>query len=208
MRVTASATSAPGRKKRVTSSVESTKAKARTPVKCSRSAWVSISVKWLKPATEPLTSQSTTSSGLCTLRGRWWVTTGTPPVPSEARTVLRKSSRPWRPIFRRADRRTASRRASGATVRRSSARSVDWARRKSIWSASGRTAFFATRSRPFSFAVRRRTSVSTAFLNASTRSRTVWRATCSLRPPRSPSASRPASSWVTSVSGESARMTR
>src|SRR3954452_6990405 len=101
MRVTASATSAPGRKNRVTSSVESTKAKARTPVKCSRSAWVSISVKWLKPATEPDTSQSTTSSGLCTLRGRWWVTTGTPPVASEARTVLRKSSRPSRPRLRR-----------------------------------------------------------------------------------------------------------
>ena len=54
----------------MTSSVVSTNAKARTPVKCSRSAWVSISVKWLNPATEPLTSQSTTSSGLCTLRGR------------------------------------------------------------------------------------------------------------------------------------------
>src|SRR5215207_4664929 len=113
MRDTASTTSAPGRKKRVTSSVVSTKANARTPVKCSRSAWVSISVKWLNPATEPLTSHSTTSSGLCTARGRWWVTSGMPPVASEARTVRRKSSRPSRPSRRRADSLAAGRRRDG-----------------------------------------------------------------------------------------------
>ena len=60
-----------------------------------------------------------------------------PPVPSEARTVLRKSSSPSRPRRRRADSRTASRRASGATARRSSARSADCARRKSTWSTRG-----------------------------------------------------------------------
>src|SRR3954454_19735715 len=113
----ASTTSAPGRKKRVTSSVVSTNANARTPVKCSRRAWVSISVKWLKPATEPLTSHSTTSSGLCTLRGRWWVTTGTPPVPSEVRTVLRKDSRPSRARRRRAESPPASPPSQGAAGR-------------------------------------------------------------------------------------------
>ena len=69
-------------------------------------------------------------------------------------------------------------------------------------------AFFATLSRPFSAAVRRRTSASIAARNAASRSRTVCRATCSASPPRSPSASSPASSWETRVSGDSARSTR
>jgi hypothetical protein len=60
---------------------------------------------------------------LCTRRGRWWVSTGTPPVPSEARTVRRTSSRPSRPSRRRAASLDASRRASGCTVRRIAASS-------------------------------------------------------------------------------------
>ena len=71
-----------------------------------------------------------------------------------------------------------------------------------------RTAFFATLSRPFSAAVRRRTSASIAARNAASRSFTVCRATCSASPPRSPSTSNPASSWETRVSGDSARSTR
>lgn len=66
-------------------------ANVRTFENCSRSAWVSINVKCANDDTDPLTSQSTTSSGLC---GRCLVTSGTPPVASDARTVRRKSSRP------------------------------------------------------------------------------------------------------------------
>ena len=86
---------------------------ARTFWNWSRSAKTSSSVNCAKFATEPLTSQSTTSSLRCGRLGRWWVVSGTPPVEIDARTVRRKSSGPRRLAWCSWVRRVASRRASG-----------------------------------------------------------------------------------------------
>ena len=70
------------------------KAKTRTRENCWRSACTSSSVKWLKPATEPDTSHSTTNSGRA---GRGFFSTrsmGTPPVDIDLRSVLRRSIAP------------------------------------------------------------------------------------------------------------------
>ena len=77
-------------------------------------AALQIGVNLANDATDPLTSQSTTSSVRCGRLGRWWVVIGTPPVEMEARTVRRKSSGPrrrweWCSWLSR----VASRRASG-----------------------------------------------------------------------------------------------
>jgi hypothetical protein len=79
----------------------------------SRSANTNSSVNCAKFATEPLTSQSTTSSVRWGRFGLWWVTRGTPPVEMEARTVRRKSSGPRRRAWCSWVSRVASRRASG-----------------------------------------------------------------------------------------------
>ena len=55
----------PCSKNRVTSSHVSMNANTRTLANCSRSANANSTVKCAKAATEPLTSHSTTSSGLC-----------------------------------------------------------------------------------------------------------------------------------------------
>ena len=86
--------SAPGVNRSVTSWISSTKVNARTRLNCSRSAKTSISVKLAKFATEPLTSQSTTRSLRPGRLGLWCVSSGTPPLDIEARTVRRKSSGP------------------------------------------------------------------------------------------------------------------
>ena len=144
-------------------------------------------MKWANDATEPETSQRTTSSGLCGLCGRWWVTIGTPPVASDARTVRRKSSRPARPRRRRAvepGREPPGQRV--APCARSSTMSSRVARRKSTCSASGLhrgpgDLLDALAPRPAAGGPRCSTSSSNRFI----RSVMVCRATFSASPPRS-----------------------
>ena len=93
-------------------------AKTRTRENCWRNACTSSRVKWLNPATEPDTSQSTTSSGRAGRGLRSTRSIGTPPVDIDFRSVLRKSIAPARDRRRRAASRVARVRASGATTRR------------------------------------------------------------------------------------------
>ena len=72
-------------------------------------------MKWLKPATEPDTSHSTTSSGRAGCGFFSTTSIGTPPVDIDLRSVLRRSISPARDRRRRAASRVASVRASGAT---------------------------------------------------------------------------------------------
>ncbi|SLH05987.1 Uncharacterised protein [Mycobacteroides abscessus subsp. abscessus] len=135
MRVIASSSWVCGSKKRVTSSVLSTKAKIRTRENCSRSALTSSRVKLLNPATEPETSHSSTSSGRPGRGLRFTRSIGTPPVDMDLRNVFRRSISPRRCFLRRAANREASTRARRWVPRRSSASSRSEARRKSTSSA-------------------------------------------------------------------------
>ena len=105
-------------------------------------------------------------------------------MPSEARTVRRKSSSPARPSRRGRPAGYASRRASGCTGRRSSARSSRCAAQEVDLVGQRRHGGARDRPGPFSSATRRRTSASTAARRPRSAPRAVCRATCSASPPR------------------------
>ena len=169
-----SARSAPGVNRSVTSTHPSTKQKIRMRENCSRRAWTSIIVKWLNPATEPDTSQSSTSSGRPGRGLRCTRFTGTPPVDIERRSVRRMSIPPRWARRRRAASRVARWRPSGATRRRRSARVSAFAERKSVCSAWRRTPVRAAASRPRISEPRRDVSACTMRRNSAIRAR-VWR---------------------------------
>ena len=137
------------------------KANTRTRENCWRRACTSSRVKWLKPATEPDTSHSTTSSGRAgrglpaprrSARRRSTSTCAASCADRSARARLRR---------RRAASRVASVRASGATTRRIWRSCSPEARRNSTFSASCGMPYIWTWSRPSCSAVRRLVSAST-----------------------------------------------
>src|ERR1700751_3847132 len=96
MRATASAGSTTPSKKRVTSSMPSTKTNERTFENCDEIAYTRCRVKRAKLATEPEMSAITKISGLA---GRGWRkrgSTGTPPGGGERRMVGREAGGPLR----------------------------------------------------------------------------------------------------------------
>ena len=132
-------------------------------------ALMSARVNRANSATEPLTSQSTTSSGRV-VRGRrhsGW--TGTPPVDSERRMVRRTSSRPRRVKRLRRAPRTASFRASGRSARCSAARSDGLAPRIGRSSRFDEDLGMPRPSRRDRRSRRRRTSCASRRRNSSTR---------------------------------------
>ncbi|SKU04101.1 Uncharacterised protein [Mycobacteroides abscessus subsp. abscessus] len=134
-------------------------------------------MKCEKPATEPDTSQSTTSSGRAG-RGFFCTTSiGTPPVDMDLRRVRRRSIWPVCARRRRAASRLANIRASGCTTRRMLRSCSPEARRNSTFSASCGTPYAVTRSRPSCSAVRRLVSASTSCLTFEIRSLAIAFAT-------------------------------